>query len=493
MARRVIWWVRRDLRLDDLPVLQKASGADALLPVYIHAPGEEAPWEMGAAQRWWLSKSLASFGGSLASAGSRLVILEGEAARTLVDLARRLGATEVVWSRRFEPAAIMQESRVEDGLERGGIAWHSYLSNHLCDPDDIATQTGNPYQVYTPFARNVRGRAKPAMPKSAPRTLPPADGAPQGLAVASLGLEPTIDWAGGLDAMWRPGEIGARERLAAFTRGGLARYPVGRDEPASDGSSRLSAHLAFGEIGIRRMWHSAAEADAPAESIDKFHAELLWREFATHVLVHFKHTDLRPLRPEFARFPWRDDAAALRAWRRGRTGYPLVDAGMRQLWKTGWMHNRVRMVVASFLVKHLLLPWQDGARWFWDTLVDADLASNTLGWQWAAGCGADAAPYFRIFNPTSQAEKFDADAAYIKRWVPELARVPADHAIAPWDAPPLLLASAGVNLGVDYPRPIVEHAKARERALAALAAVSGKVSSRAAGKAAGDPTDGAPA
>ncbi len=475
MAIRTIWWVRRDLRVDDNPTLQRALRSDALLPVYVHSPSEEGPWPLGGAQKWWLARSLASHGAALERLGSRLVIVEGEAARVLSDLARAFDAGEVVWSRRFEPTSLAQEARVEEALDRAGIAWSSYLANHLFDPDEIATQTGNPYQVFTPFSRNLRARPAPAQPRGAPAALPPSTGAPKGVAIAALDLEPKPDWAGGLRAMWSPGESAAQERLDRFASGALSAYPTGRDQPSADGSSLMAPHLAFGEIGIRRVWHTAAKsASSPAESTDKFHAELLWREFATHVLVHFKHTDLKPLRAEYGRFPWRDDAAALRAWQRGRTGYPLVDAGMRQLWSTGWMHNRVRMVVASFLVKHLLLPWQDGARWFWDTLVDAELASNSLGWQWAAGCGADAAPYFRIFNPTSQAEKFDADAAYIKRWVPELARVPAKFALEPWDAPPLALASAGVTLGEEYPRPIVDHAKARERALAALAAVSRK-------------------
>jgi deoxyribodipyrimidine photo-lyase len=305
--------------------------------------------------------------------------------------------------------------------------------------------------------------------------LPAVDGAPTGVSIASLHLEPEIDWAAGFRAKWIPGEDTALVRLRAFTSGAMASYPIGRDQPSVDGSSLLSPHLAFGEIGIRRVWHTAlASSSSPAASTDKFLAELLWREFGTHVLYHFPKTDLAPLRPEYARFPWRNDREALRAWQRGQTGYPLVDAGMRQLWATGWMHNRVRMVVASFLVKHLLLPWQEGAKWFWDTLVDADLGNNSLGWQWAAGSGADAAPYFRIFNPTSQAEKFDAEAEYIRRWVPELARVPKQLAVAPFDAPPLALRAAGITLGVEYPHAIVEHTKARERALAALTAVSKK-------------------
>lgn len=480
MTVRTIWWVRRDLRLDDNPTLLRAAKSDAMVAVYVHAPAEEGAWSMGGAQKWWLARSLAAHAAALKSLGSELLVVEGDAAAVLAGLARRLGASEVVWSRRFEPAAIAQESRVEGALDAIGVRWSSYISNHLVDPDEIATQTGNPYQVYTPFSRNVRARPAPAKPKSAPAALPPATGALDAAgrtirSIADLDLEPSPDWAEGFRATWTPGELGAEARLRSFRSSALASYPSGRDVPATVGTSLLSPHLAFGEIGVRRVWHEAAATQhSPAASTDKFHAELLWREFATHVLVHFKQTDIKPLRSEFARFPWRDDPKALRAWQRGRTGYPLVDAGMRQLWHTGWMHNRVRMVVASFLVKHLLLPWQEGARWFWDTLVDADLANNSLGWQWAAGCGADAAPYFRIFNPTSQAEKFDGDAAYIKRWVPELARVPVKFVHEPWEAPPLALDAAGVTLGDDYPRPIVEHGMARTRALGALATVSKK-------------------
>jgi deoxyribodipyrimidine photo-lyase len=475
MTRRAIWWIRRDLRLDDNPALQKAVAAGTLLPVYIHADAEEGAWRLGGAQKWWLARSLASLAKSVEAKGSRLVILEGEAAKVLSDLVRKLDVDLVVWNRRFEPAPLAQERRVEAALDALGVQWSAFCGNHLFDPEEVATKEGRPYQVYTPFARNVRGRATPAKPRGTPAALPSADGAPSGVTIARLDLEPKPDWAAGFRERWTPGEDAALARLKTFAAGKIANYPLGRDVPSDDGTSAMSPHLAFGEIGIRRIWHAAqGSSTAAPEAIDKYHAELLWREFATHVLYHFPRTDLAPLRAEYARFPWRNDRDALRAWQQGRTGYPLVDAGMRQLWTTGWMHNRVRMVVASFLVKHLLLPWQDGARWFWDTLVDADLASNSLGWQWAAGCGADAAPYFRIFNPTSQAEKFDAQAAYIRRWVPELARVPAALAIAPFDAPPLALRGVGVTLGVEYPHPVVEHVRARERALAALATVSKK-------------------
>ncbi len=474
MATCKIWWVRRDLRLDDNAALARAaSGADALVPIFIGGDADEGAWPLGGAQRWWLARSLKSHAAKLAALGSRLVIVEGDAAKVLSDLAKKLGASEVVWSRRFDPAGLAAERRVEEALDRLGIAWSGQLTNHLFDPEEIATKEGRPYQVYTPFSRNCRARPAPGKPRATPTSLPPADGAPKGIAIDELDLEPKTSWAGGLQAMWTPGEDTARTRLGAFSSDALARYPVGRDEPATDGSSLLSPHLAFGEVGIRRVWHgAAASTTSPAESTDKFHAELLWREFATHVLYHFPKTDLAPLRPDFVRFPWRNDPEALKRWQQGRTGYPLVDAGMRQLWHTGWMHNRVRMVVASFLVKHLLLPWQDGARWFWDTLVDADLANNSLGWQWAAGCGADAAPYFRIFNPTAQAQKFDSDAAYIKRWVPELKGVPAKTALEPRST--TLLPGLGGTTAAEegYCLPMVDHAMARDRALAALASIS---------------------
>jgi deoxyribodipyrimidine photo-lyase len=286
-----------------------------------------------------------------------------------------------------------------------------------------------------------------------------------------------VDWAAGLRAAWTPGEAGAKDALARFLLEALPDYAEARDRMGVAGTSRLSPHLHFGEVSPRQIWHAAAALQwqggkgGTARGAEKFVAEVGWREFAHHLLVHFPHTPDAPLRGEFARFPWREDPAARRAWQRGRTGYPVVDAAMRELWTTGWMHNRARMIVASFLVKDLLLPWQDGARWFWDTLVDADLASNTLGWQWTAGCGADAAPYFRVFNPVSQGTKFDGNGAYVRRWVPELARLPDGALHAPWDASPAELRAAGVSLGRDYPACIVDHAEARERALAALASL----------------------
>jgi deoxyribodipyrimidine photo-lyase len=305
--------------------------------------------------------------------------------------------------------------------------------------------------------------------------LTPWDGTVASEPLVALDLRPRApDWAGGLRAAWEPGEAAARDRLSAFLGGAAARYRGDRDRPGVIGTSRLSPYLHFGEIGPRTVWlatRTAMAAGLPEAEGLGFLRELGWREFSAHLLWQFPTLPDQPLRAEFAAFPWAGDRALLRAWERGRTGYPVVDAGLRELWTTGWMHNRVRMIVASFLVKDLLVPWQDGERWFWDTLVDADLASNAASWQWVAGCGADAAPYFRVFNPVLQGLKFDPDGAYVRRWVPELAGLPDARLHAPWEASPAELAAAGVRLGCDYPAPIVDHKAARQRALDAYAAL----------------------
>jgi len=474
-------WLRHDLRLDDNPALAAAAARGRVVPVFIWAPDEEAPWAPGAASRWWLHQSLEKLSAALAKAGSPLVIRRGPSLATLERLAKDYAATHVAWNRRYEPAVVKRDTAIKQALTAAGLAAESSNGGLLFEPVHVATKEGKPYQVFTPFWRALLGRQEPAEPVAAPRKLAaaqPVKGKPQSLTVDDLDLLPAIDWAGTMRETWSPGEAGAARLLDAFLTRGLATYGTDRDRPDREGTSALSPHLHFGEISPRRVWHAVREATGgkPAAKItgspEVYLRELGWREFASHLLYHFPHTSDAPLRADYAAFPWVKDPVGLRAWQRGRMGYPVVDAGMRQLWATGWMHNRVRMIVASFLVKDLRITWLEGARWFWDTLVDADLAANTLGWQWAAGCGADAAPYFRIFNPTSQGEKFDPDGAYVRRWVPELSGLPTADIHAPAEADVRALERAGVTLGRDYPEPIVDHAEARKLALEALKKVS---------------------
>jgi deoxyribodipyrimidine photo-lyase len=437
------------------------------VPIFVWAPDEEGDWPPGAASRWWLHRSLASLAAALEKRGSRLILRRGPSGPALADVARATGARAVVWNRRTEPALAARDARVAGDLAAAGLEIATFNAHLLFEPEVVRTRAGQPLQVFTPFWKACLALDDPPGTAAAPRRLAPPAAWPASESLASFGLEPSIDWAGGLRAAWQPGEAGARRRLAAFVDGAIDDYPSGRDLPGTPGTARLSPHLHFGEIGPRQIWRAVRERRGTTSAEDRSAAawlrEIGWREFAHHLMHHFPHTAEQPLRPAFERFPWRHDDRARRAWERGRTGYPIVDAGMRELWTTGWMHNRVRMIAASFLVKDLLLSWRDGARWFWDTLVDADLANNTLGWQWSAGCGADAAPYFRIFNPTLQGRRFDPDGRYVGRFVPELAGISAKHLHAPWEAP---APPPG------YPAPVVDHRAARDRALAAFATVS---------------------
>ncbi len=467
MSGAAVVWFRRDLRLHDHAGLAEAAArGQAVIPLYIDDDGDVGDWRPGAASRWWLHHSLDSLGAALSARGSQLLLRRGDACQVLIDVARSCGADCVYFQRRSEPAARANEQRVERGLAAEGIAVVPSNAGLFFTPDQIATGQGNPYQVFTPFWKRCLQEKLDDAVVRVPEHWDAVDSTPASMKLDELDLLPKLDWAGGLRAQWQPGEDGARALLRDFAADTVDRYSRGRDLPAEAWTSRLSPHLHFGEISPRQV--AAALRAVPGEGQESFLRELGWREFAHHLLYHFPHVDKAPLRGQFARFPWCDDPQGLRAWQRGQTGYPLVDAGMRQLWHTGWMHNRVRMVVASFLIKDLLIDWRRGAEWFWDTLVDADLANNSMGWQWVAGCGADAAPFFRIFNPISQGEKFDPEGVYVKRWVPELAQVPARFIHAPWRAPDHVLRASGVVLGTDYPEPIVDHAFARERALAAL-------------------------
>jgi len=424
VTRPTLLWLRLDLRLEDHPALQAAlARGQPVIPVFIWAPHEEAPWEPGAASRWWLHQSLAALQAALVRCGSQLILRTlapgGSSLEALRSLIRETGATAVHWSRRYEPAVIARDRTIKDTLRGEGVEVRSFNAALLTEPWDVQNLSGKPFQVFSPFWRKVSATLELPPPAPAPRRIPAPAEWPDSVPLDSLRLQPTIAWAGGFADAWQPGEAGAAANLGRFLDGPVEHYGESRNLPGITGTSRLSPHLHFGEISPRQVWHAA-----PQWRTSQFMAEIGWREFAHHLLYHYPHTPDAPLRADFARFPWREDAAQRDAWQRGRTGIPMVDAGMRELWHTGWMHNRMRMVVASFLVKNLRLHWLEGARWFWDTLVDADLASNTLGWQWAAGCGADAAPYFRVFNPESQAAKFDTAGDYQRRWVPEAAAGP---------------------------------------------------------------------
>lgn len=467
----IIVWFRQDLRLTDNPALA-AAAATGRPVIALYVRDDHAHWAPGAASRWWLHGSLAALAAALDDVGAPLVRREGAADRVLKAIIDETGATAVYWNRCYEPQAIARDTAIKKALHSGGIAAQSFNAGLLFEPWTIKTKAGEPYGVFTPFWRACLAQPEPAKPAAAPKAVTAFKEVLKSEALESWGLLPTKpDWAGGLRATWTPGEAGAAARLKSFMAA-LDDYKTGRDRPGEDGTSRLSPHLHFGEIGPRQIWHRA-RSRPPSASADVFLKELGWREFSHHLLFHHPRLADEPLRPAFAAFPWRRDGKALAAWRRGATGYPIVDAGMRQLWETGWMHNRVRMVVASFLIKHLLIRWQDGAAWFWDTLVDADLANNAASWQWVAGSGADAAPFFRIFNPVLQGERFDPDGAYVRRFVPELAKLPNDVIHKPWTADEAVLKKAGVVLGETYPHPIVDHAAARARALAAFAEVKG--------------------
>ncbi len=470
--RPVIVWFRQDLRADDHPALHAASqGGRVVIPVFIWHPQSEGGWPAGGASKWWLHHSLVELGKTLSKLGAPLILRQGAPEKVLVEIAKATGAAGVHCSMRYEPCAAVQDAVVRKELLAAGVSFAAHSGTLLHDPLIIRTGTGVPYKVYTPFAKAHRAAMSSDPPLVAPKILKPHAIAIRSEAVEDLALLPEIDWATTMRSWWQPGEAGARKRLSSFTEKKADSYGVNRDIPAEDGSSRLGAHLHWGEISPRRIWHEVSKSStASTVGAQKYLAEILWRDFAYHVMSNFPRTADYPLRPEFERFPWEPSSARLKAWQRGETGYPIVDAGMRQLWATGWMHNRVRMIVASFLVKHLLQDWRHGARWFWDTLVDADLSSNSLGWQWSAGCGADAAPYFRIFNPILQGEKFDSQGTYVREWIPELARMPSEFIHQPWNTPPLLLLQAGVELGRNYPAPIVDHVTARNRALAALSA-----------------------
>ncbi len=470
-AAPILVWFRRDLRLADNPALAAAlERGGVVVPVFILDPAEP----LGGASAWWLHGSLAALSANLARLGAPLVLRRGDPARLIPKIAREAGAGAVYWNRLYEPAAIARDKALKAALAADAFEVQSFAASLLAEPWEVRTGADTPFKVFTPFWRALSRAPMPA-PLPAPTRLTGPVGLPSEN-LDSWNLRPTRpDWAAGFHDAWAPGEKQAAKRLAGFLDNAIRSYGEARNMPAIDATSRLSPHLHWGEISPRQIW-SAAEAAAIAHpeagsGVAAFLRELGWRDFAHHLMFHWPQVVTENWKPEFDAFPWEIGDAAFRRWTRGETGYPIVDAGMRELWKTGFMHNRVRMIAASFLVKHLLIDWRRGAEWFEDTLVDADLAVNRASWQWVAGSGADAAPYFRIFNPVLQGEKFDTDGAYVRAHLPELAGLDARYIHKPWAAPAEALTKAGVALGSNYARPMVDHAKARARALAAYAAI----------------------
>ena len=467
--KTTIVWFDRDLRLSDNPALTNACQCgNAIVPIYINAPCSDG-WPRSGQQTWWLRRSLETLGQRLRKRGSRLVLRDGHAADVLLDIAQEVDAVRVVWNRRYRPSLARRDIEAAHRLQDAGIEVETSAGRLLHDPEEIRTTTGGPYHVYTPFWRKFCDQVQvdppldsaPINERSAPSRWPASE------ELASL-FENNDEGYQNLSEYWSPGEKSAHRRLDAFIDKSLSRYADLRDRPDIDGTSRLSPFLHFGEITPRQIWHAidgSSAADEAAEQAEIFRKQIVWREFSYHLLHHYPETAEQPLRDKFRQFEWRSDREALERWQQGRTGFPIVDAGMRQLLQMGWMHNRVRMIVASFLTKDLLIPWQEGARWFWEHLVDADLANNTMGWQWSAGCGADAQPFFRVFNPLTQSKKFDPDGAYIRRFIPEIAELDDSIIHAPWKSSDAPLLQAAVELNGDYPSPIVDHAAARKTAL----------------------------
>lgn len=474
-------WLRDDLRLDDNPALCAAAADGFVVALYVLDDSGKSGRPLGGAARWWLHHSLTDLSASFAARGVTLILRQGDPTIVVPEVACAIGVVSAHWNRRYYAWSKPMDASIKQALIDQDIKVESHKGNVLTEPWEVKTGGGTYFKVFTPFfraatpscdtwasfAQKVPDMAGFALSNCASDTL------------AEWNLLPTKpDWSNGLAAMWTPGEDGANANLATFLDGGIKGYKDNRNVPSVVGTSRLSAHIRFGEISIRRVWNAtrAKMADTPVLASDgqTFLSELGWREFSTQLIYHYEDFPEQSWKPEFRTFPWKPDAVALTAWQKGMTGYPIVDAGMRELWATGWMHNRVRMIVASLLVKHLLQDWRAGEAWFWDTLVDADIANNAAGWQWVAGSGADASPYFRIFNPMTQGENFDPKGKYVRKWVPEIARLPDSLIHRPFDAPREILQSWGITLGQTYPHPIIEHATGRQRALDALASLKNR-------------------
>jgi len=469
-ANPLLIWFRSDLRRSDNPALHWAVGTGKpVIALYVLEGDFDGMRPLGGASKWWLHHSLARHGERLAKCGIQLVLKCGDPEKAISEVVTETGADTIAWNRRYDANAIAVDTDIKASLSSAGLTVRSFNGSLLVEPWEQKTRSGTPFRVFTPFWKSILAGPEPRTPLSAPPAPVPSSVGASSLDLEALDLLPDRNWADGFQAHWEPGEAGAQRALARFLDSGLRSYGKGRDVPGQCNTSMLSPHLQFGEISPVQIWNAARTAegmdDTLAAAATKFLSEIAWREFAYHLLFHNPDLATENYSSTFDAFPWQFDRALFDAWKTGTTGYPIVDAGMRQLWKTGWMHNRVRMVAASFLIKHLMIDWRRGEKWFWDTLVDADVANNPAGWQWVAGSGADAAPYFRIFNPVLQGEKFDSDGTYVRRWVPELSGLENKWLHKPWKAPDAVLRSAGIKLGQTYPNPLVDHDAARKRAL----------------------------
>ena len=465
-----IHWFRQDLRLSDNPALDSAAQYETLIPIYILDEVNSGEFKMGAASKWWLHQSLTKLNESL---DGKLLVYQGNPHEILNKLIEEQEVSYVTWNRCYEPWRIDRDKEIKRKFEDKNVAVESFSASLLWEPWTISKDDGTPYRVFTPFyKKGCLNSEEPRLPagKVDLSNLYSEDLSSD--SITDLNLLPTIKWYESFEEEWNPGEIGAEQNLNSFLDSGLLNYKEGRNFPSQEFVSRLSPHLHFGEISPNEVWYRAKTKEGISgieKSLAHFHSELGWREFSYYLLYHFPDLPNKNFQEKFDIFPWQENEEFLALWQKGNTGYPIVDAGMRELWQTGYMHNRLRMIVGSFLVKNLLIDWRFGERWFWDCLVDADLASNSASWQWVAGSGADAAPYFRIFNPITQGLKFDPEGEYTKKYVPELRDLPNKYLFSPWEAPENILADAGIELGKNYPKPMVDLKLSRETALEAFA------------------------
>lgn len=467
MTDTVIFWFRRDLRLSDNGALLEAAQKGKVLPVYVFDQRQES--KIGGASQWWLHHSLAALDKAL---DGKLVLFKGEATQIIPELARSSQAKAVYWNKCYEPASLVSDGLIEQQLASDALESHTFDGTLLWPLSDILKKDGTPFKVFKPFLRARLADQPPAAPKAKPEALALASLKPTGsVSLKELALLPTIPWDTGINQAWTPGEASAQAMLTSFVTTKLTHYGTERNYPAHDVLSRLSPYLHYGDISPNQIWHAIFDArkrdSRLEEDTEKFISEVCWRDFSYCLLTYFPETVSESYNERLKKLEWQYDAGLLKKWQQGQTGIPIVDAGMRQLWQTGYMHNRVRMITASFLIKNLLTDWRTGADWFLDCLVDADLAVNTLNWQWVAGTGLDAAPFFRVFNPVLQSKKYDAQGDYIKTYVPELKTLPASYIHAPWLAPVDVLQKANLEIGKDYPAPCVELKASAQRALKA--------------------------